>query len=255
MSIPKVIHCIWVGDKPLPPLHKKCIDSWKKHLPEYQIKVWNEKNFPIHSIRFCAEAYHAKKYAFVSDYIRMYALYHEGGIYMDTDVEVLRAFTPEMLQSDGFACYETDQSLCTAILASAPGQKLFGQMLSYYEHTSFINEDGTQNDMPNVQKFTSIAIENGFRPNGTLSSVAGLTIYPQAYFSPLSLYSDEPRICTDTYTIHHFSGTWCDRQTRFVSIWNHGIKGKVTKIVGGRIAGIVYWIVYNLCRLLDHFTG
>lgn len=252
MSVPKVIHCVWVGGKKFPRLPRKCIKSWKKHLPDYQIKIWNEKNFPIDSNRFCAEAYQAKQYAFVSDYIRMYVLYHEGGIYMDTDVEVLRPFTEEMIGGDGFAGFETDYRLCTAVLGCAPGQAVFGQMLDSYASIRFINEDGTKNNIPNVLKFTAIATEHGLKPNDSKQTIAGLTIYPQTFFSPLSLVSDEPCISENTHTIHHFSGTWCNLELRFHSKWNHGIKKRVTSVVGKRLADLIYRIVYNLCRLLDH---
>ena len=88
--IPKIIHYCWFGRKPLPPLAVKCIESWKKYLPDYTIKEWNEDNFDINIVPYTREAYEVGKYAFVSDYARFYILYHHGGLYFDTDVEVIR---------------------------------------------------------------------------------------------------------------------------------------------------------------------
>lgn len=254
MSIPKVIHCVWVGEKPIPRLHRKCIKSWKKYLPGHQLKIWTEHNFPISSNRFCAEAYDAKQYAFVSDYIRMFALYHEGGIYMDTDVEMLRPFSDDMLQADGFMGYETCNTLSSAVLGFAPGHKIPGTMLASYNDIGFINEDGTRNDTPNVHKLTSIAVENGLNPCGTKQFLERVVVYLRIYFSPLPMGSEDSCISKDTYTIHHYSGTWLSHEVRFYTKWKHGLQKRVSGIIGNRLSGVFYRIAYNFCRLLDRLS-
>ncbi len=255
MSIPKVIHYVWVGGKPLPAFQKKCIASWKKFLPEYEIKEWTEENFDVTSNKYCWEAYKAKKYAFVSDYIRIFVLYNYGGIYMDTDVEVIQRFPEEFLECEAFSGYETPGTIPTGIMASIPGQRMFEELLRYYENASFINEDGSQNVITNVYTITKIAERNGFVPDNTKKTVLGFTLYPQTYFCPLSHDSTETVFSENTYTIHHFSGTWCDRKTRFVGNWNKGLQRKVQRIVGCRGARFVYRVMYNAMRFLDYMTG
>lgn len=251
MSIPKKIHYVWVGGKPLPSFQQKCIDSWRKYLPEYEIIEWNEKNFDINANRYCREAYEAKKFAFVSDYIRIYVLYHFGGIYMDTDVEVVKSFDDEFLTCESFSGYETPTSISTGIMGSVAGQALFEKLLSFYDSAVFKNEDGTLNIITNVAIITEIAKENGFVPDNTRKSILGFTVFPQTYFCPLSHDTDETCFTEKTYTIHHFSGTWCNRKTRFVVRWNHTWKRKVERIVGITGTQTIYWLIYNMLRVID----
>ena len=254
MSIPKVIHYVWVGGKPLPPFQKKCIESWSKYLPDYEIKEWNERNFDISANRYCKEAYESKKYAFVSDYIRIYVLYHYGGIYMDTDVEVIQPLSQEFLECEAFSGYETPGTIPTGIMGSIPGQRMFQAILQFYEKASFLREDGSCNIITNVQIITQIAKEHGFVPDNTKKSILGFTLYPQTYFCPLSHDSENACFSEDTYTIHHFSGTWCDRKTRFVVKWNHGMKQKSQRLLGKTGAALFYRVAYNVARLLDYLT-
>lgn len=251
MTIPKIIHYVWVGPKKPPSLTKKCIDSWRKYLPDYEIIEWNESNFDISSNRYCREAYEAKKYAFVSDYIRICVLFQYGGIYMDTDVEVLQPFNDEFLECEAFSGYETSASISTGVMGCIPGQKMFKKILDFYENAVFTNDDGSYNSVTNVAIITKIASELGFVPDGTLKTVLGFTIFPQTYFCPLSHDTDETCFTPNTYTIHHFSGTWCDRKTRFVVHWNHGMRKMTEKIVGRKGAAFVYRVIYNILRLLD----
>ena len=251
MPIPKIIHYVWFGGKELPQAAQKCIASWKKYLPDYEIKEWNEQNFDVTVNRFCYEAYKAKKYAFVSDFIRIYVLYNYGGIYMDVDVEVVKPFDEKFLGCESFSGYETSKTIPTGIMGSCKGQKFFGKILEYYEKESFINGDGTLNMTTNVKIITDIAKVNGFIPNGEQQTILGFTIYPQTYFCPLSHDTDETFFSSNTYTIHHFSGTWCDRCTRFVGNWNHNYKSRLEKSVGRVLAGIIYKVLYNYNRFLD----
>ncbi len=114
--IPKIIHYCWFGRGKLPELAFKCMDTWKKYLPDYQLRLWNEDTFDITSHPYVFEAYQSKKYAFVTDYVRLYALYHFGGIYMDTDVEVIRNLD-ELLDLPGFSGFESEKDVPTGIMA------------------------------------------------------------------------------------------------------------------------------------------
>lgn len=251
MLIPRVIHYVWVGPKKMPRLAERCISSWKKFLPDYEIIEWNEHNFDINCSQYCREAYEAGKYAFVSDYIRIAVLYKYGGIYMDTDVEVLQPLSEEILACDGFSGYETPRTIPTGIMGCVPGQAMFKAILEYYDSTPFIKEDGTYNVVTNVEIITNIAIKHGFLPDGSKKTVLGFTLFPQTYFCPLSHDTDETYFSKYTYTIHHFSGSWCDNKTRFVNVWNHRVKKKCVKIVGKRLTDLIYRIVYHFCILLD----
>ena len=128
--IPKTIHYCWFGGNPLPDLAVKCIDSWKKYCPDYEIKEWNEKNFNLDACPYVREAYEAKKWAFVSDYARLYAMVTEGGIYMDTDVEVLKPLD-EYLDNLAFSGFQTEKEIPTGIMACEKGFPLFNSDLYY----------------------------------------------------------------------------------------------------------------------------
>lgn len=252
MSIPKIIHYCWFGGKPLPKLAVKCINSWKKYLPDYEIKEWNENNFDVNICKYCSEAYTEKKWAFVSDFVRIYVLVNFGGIYMDTDVEVVKSFDETFLQNEAFSGFETTTSIPTGIMASIPGQRFFSELLEVYISKSFIKNDGKPDLTTNVQLITEIGKKYGLIPNNSLQTINGFTLYPQTYFCPLSHSGSETCISDQTYTIHHFAGSWCDRKTKFVGKWNTTYKTKITNLLGESIATIVYKSCYNICRLFDN---
>lgn len=220
-------------------------------MPDYEIKEWNEHNFDISQNLYCKQAYEDRKYAFVSDYIRIFVLYNYGGIYMDTDVEVLQPFPEEFLECEAFSGYETPNTIPTGIMASIAGQRMFGEILKFYEDTPFINEDGSRNIITNVYTITKIAKEHGFVPDNTKKEVLGFTLYPQTYFCPLSHDSTDTCFSEHTYTIHHFSGTWCDLKTQFVGKWNKGLGNQMKERLGETGAGFVYRVAYNAMRFLD----
>lgn len=255
MKIPKIIHYVWVGPQKLPALAQKCIASWKKHLPDYEIIEWNEHNFDINSNRYCREAYSAKKYAFVSDYIRIAVLCEYGGIYMDTDVEVIKPFADDILNCEAIASYETPTTIQTGVLGCIPGQQMFERILEYYQQATFVNSDGTYNMITNVKIITDLAKEYGLEPDGRMGNVLGLTLFPQTYFCPLCNNSSDTFFTENTYTIHHFSGSWCNRQTRFVGDWNRKYSKPCTRIIGRKGADLVYRIVYHISQLIDQLCG
>ena len=206
--IPKIIHYCWFGRGEMPEDAKRCIESWHKYLPEYEYRLWNEDNFDLNSNKFVKEAYHSRKFAFVTDYVRLYALYSEGGVYMDTDVEVLRSLD-EFLAYPAFSGFEVDEAIPTGIMGAEKGSLWAKRELEYYETQSFILPNGAYNTKPNVQIITEHAMQLGLVPNNQFQIVnEELAIFPKDYFCPKSYVDGEIRLTANTYTIHHFAGSW-----------------------------------------------
>ena len=208
MSIPKIIHYCWFGGKPKPELAEKCIRSWKKHCPDYEIHEWNEENFDVSKApRYVQQAYEARRWAFVSDYVRLKALTEMGGVYMDTDVEVIKSLDP-YLKHQAFAGFENEQSIQTGLLACEKEFPLFLSFLDYYSSAEFLREDGTADTTTNVQILSGICKEHGFIPNGQFQQVEGLAVYPKDVFCPVEYDTMKLRKTRRTVTIHWFSGSW-----------------------------------------------
>ena len=207
--IPKLIHYCWFGNNQMPELSCKCIRSWKKHLPHYQMKLWNEDSFDVNSNLYVKEAYEAKKYAFVTDYVRLYALYHYGGVYMDTDVEVLKPYD-DLLHLSAFSGYEGDRysSFPTGVMASAKHGVWVSEQLAYYESARFINPDGSLNMTTNTQTISRIMMENGFDLNGEYQIYKDdMHAFPKDFFCPKSS-TRLLKVTKNTYCIHHFLSSW-----------------------------------------------
>ncbi|NRO57247.1 hypothetical protein IMAU60066_01679 [Lactobacillus helveticus] len=205
--IPKVINYCWFGGKPLPASVKDYIQTWKEKCPNYIIKEWNENNFDINSNDYVKEAYSHEKWAFVSDYVRLYVLVNYGGIYLDTDVEVLKNLD-SILKYDGVCGFEDKNKLSTAILACKPGFFLFKQWLKLYQDKTFILKDGTLNEEPNVIPFTKLCQRYGLNLNGKRQRIKGLEIFPSDVFSPQNYKTGKINITSNTLTIHNFKESW-----------------------------------------------
>lgn len=231
MPIPKKIHYCWFGRNPLPELAVTCIESWKKYLPDYEIIEWNEDNFDITKNKYVTEAYESKKYAFVSDYVRLYALYHFGGIYMDTDVEVLKSLDI-FLENQAFSGFEDKVHIPTGIMACEVKFSLFKEFLEYYSDMPFLKSDGTHNLTTNVTTITSICKKYGLKKNNTLQTIQGFTLYPNAYFCPKSYETGVIEITNNTYTIHHFSGSWLTTEEKTKQAKKKKIYQKYGKYLG-----------------------
>lgn len=224
--IPKIIHYCWFGRGPLPELAQKCIASWKKYLPDYEIKEWNEDNFDVNIIPYTAEAYQAKKYAFVSDYARFWILYKYGGIYFDTDVEVIRPID-DIVERGNFMGFETDPKSQLKENASeasvnpglgmgvAPGLGLIKKMLDFYEgkHFKFIPDGIGQLTIVHIA--TEVLNQAGLKQQPGIQLVNDVWIYPTEYFCPINLKTGRIHIEANTRTIHHYAGTWQDKHFSF----------------------------------------
>jgi len=206
--IPKIIHYCWFGNAELSPLAQQCIASWKKYLPNYEITLWNEKNFDVEKNRFSREAYAAKRWAFVSDYVRAYALYEHGGIYMDTDVEVLKNLDSFLIHP-AFSGFENDSLISTGIMGSRSRHWWMKEILNYYENRSFYRDNGKENIKPNTFLITELAKSHGFVEGNSYQVLDGeVYLYPSEYFCPKDPRSDQIVLTQNSHTIHHFAGSW-----------------------------------------------
>ena len=219
--IPKIIHYCWFGRGKMPELANKCIASWKKYCPDYEIVEWNEDNFDISCCDYVKEAYENKKYAFVTDYVRLYVMYNYGGIYMDTDVEVVSSLDP-YLQHQGFSGFESEIYIQTAIMAGEKGYSLFEEILSYYKERHFLKEDGSLDTQTNVITITALLKEKGFIPNGKFQVIDGFALYPRDYFCPLDDSTGVMHKSKNTVTIHWFNKSWVDQKIR--------VRSKITRV-------------------------
>ena len=224
--IPKIIHYCWFGGNPLPELAQKCIASWKKYLPDYEIKEWNEDNFDVNMIPYTAEAYRQKKYAFVSDYARFWILYKYGGVYFDTDVEVIRPMD-DIISKGNFMGFEMDPDgenspgkyaprYCFDV---APGlgmgfekeNPFIKLMLDKYEPMKYetpIFPWGKTIVAYTTEELCKMGLEN--KPGK--QTVENITIYPHEYFAPINVISGRLHITENTYTIHQYMGSWGDKR-------------------------------------------
>ncbi|MDR0473287.1 MAG: glycosyl transferase [Treponema sp.] len=204
--IPKIIHYCWFGGNPLSELAQKCIASWKKYFPDYEIREWNELNYDINKIPYTNEAYNARKYAFVSDYARFDILYQYGGIYFDVDVEVIKPFD-DILKDGGFMGFELTKTLGIGCNA---GLGIVYQILEFYATLHFVNHDGSYNTHTVVEYVTTILKKYGLKMENTIQQFDGFFVYPTEYFCPKDYGTGILNITKYTYTIHHFAGSWLE---------------------------------------------
>jgi mannosyltransferase OCH1-like enzyme len=213
--IEKTIHYCWFGGKPLPKLALRCIDSWEKNLEGYQIKRWDESNFDVNKIPYTREAAMAGKWAFVSDYVRFHVLFNEGGIYVDCDVEVIKPFDDILLKNTMFGGFENDTFVAPGlILGSVKGTTLFNEVLEKYSKRHFvINNKMDETTVPSF--FTEILLNYGLVQNGKFQKVNDFVVYPKFYFAPIDEITMKLNISEETFTIHHYAGSWLSKRTRF----------------------------------------
>lgn len=210
--IPKIIHYCWFGRGEMPELAVKCIASWHKFMPDYEYKLWNEDNFDVTSVPYVKKAYESRKFAFVTDYVRLYALYTEGGIYMDTDVEILKPLD-DLLELTAFTGYEGSKTKppVTGIMASEAGGEWVKEQLDSYEGAHFIQQDGSLDLTTNTIRISRIMRENGFVQNGQYQVYKDLHVFPVEYFCPRQT-TGEFLLTDNTYCDHHFMRTWNDNK-------------------------------------------
>lgn len=216
--IPKVIHYCWFGGNPLPKSAQKCIASWRKYLPDYEIKEWNESNFDVNIIPYTAEAYKAKKYAFVSDYARFWILYKYGGLYFDTDVEVIKNMDDIIAKGPFMGCENEAKAGATPTQLG-----LYGEILDIYKDKHYILPDGSYSSETVVTITTDLLCKYGLKNINDIQEVAGVLVYPKEYFCPKDWISGKITFTNFTYTIHHYDASWLP--------WYQKVKLNIKKVL------------------------
>lgn len=227
--IPKIIHYCWFGGNPKPDDVKAYISSWKKFCPDYKIQEWNESNFDVNENTYCKEAYQAKKWAFVTDYVRLKALYEVGGFYMDTDVEVVKNLDPLRIYN-AVSGYESKTRIPTGTMAACRDNEWIGMLLEDYEHRHFVKKDGQYDLTTNVKIITKLTAQKYNLDLNGKKTVFGdnMILLPFEYLCAKSWKNGKIIKTEDTFTIHHFNGTWLSKSGQFKML----IRRKICKFFG-----------------------
>lgn len=267
-EIPHVIHYCWFGGNPLGSDEQRCIKSWRKFLPDYEIKRWDESNFDVRSCAYVAEAYDSGKWAFVSDYARFKILYEEGGLYFDTDVELISSID-DIVAAGPFMGCETDKSELAGSdhgeylpmvapglgLGVCPGNDLYREILDSYEEERFLRADGSNDLTTVVIRVTSILAKHGLHPSNDVQNVGGVLIYPAEYFNPKDYWTGNVILTGNTRSIHHYKASWHDEQemeekrltTEFI---DKGISIKVSAMLAKIVMIVRYRQLDRLLRIM-----
>lgn len=247
VNIPKVIHYCWFGGNPLPELAIKCIESWKKYLPDYEIKRWDESNFDVNIIPYTQQAYEAKKYAFVSDYARLWILYNYGGLYFDTDVELIKPMADIIAAGPFMGCENPfkKNGLPASLgvnpglgLGTNSGHEFYKQLLDLYSNLKFYKPNGALNTKTIVEYTTELLCKKGLLNTPDIQIIDDIYIYPKEYFCPQDYQTGIIHIQNETRSIHHYSASWLTKKDK--------LKIKISNILGPHISKICANIIYKI---------
>lgn len=237
----KILHYFWFGGNPLPAKTLKCIESWKKFLPDFEIRRWDESNFDVNANLYIRQAYAAGKWAFVSDYARFKILEEYGGLYFDTDVEVIRPLD-ELLELDAFAGFETERFIAPGLVlwSKEPRHPIITAMRELYDSIPFLDENGERIKKNVCGLFTELLTPYGFVPNGQKQVCGGMTLFPRDYFNPFDDATGVLHKTENTYTIHWYDKSWMspsrifrNKCTRLLHrIFGKDIKKKILRLFG-----------------------
>ena len=212
--IPKIIHYCWFGRGEKPELAKKCIASWRKFCPDFEIREWNEDNCDYLAMPFMAEAYAAKKYAFVSDVMRLIVLEQYGGVYFDTDVEVIRDITP-LLDDEGFIGFENDRYVASGLtIAAVEHHPVIQAMIAEYKELHYAQADDSVMPVGCPLLNSNVMERFGLVRNGQEQVVAGIHVYPEDFFNPMDSTTGKLNKTKNTYSIHWYSMSWLPSHTQ-----------------------------------------
>ena len=212
--IPKKIHFCWFGNNPIPDRYLAWMETWKKYCPDYEIIRWDESNYDITKNKYMLEAYQQKKWAFVPDYARLDIIYNHGGIYLDTDVKILKSFD-DLLFLEGFAGFESEHYVALGLgFGARKKMPIIKVMRDAYDNLRFIRNDGHLNLTPSPKYQTNTLMQLGLIGNGEYQVVKGMTIFPEKMFSAKSIFTRQVKTCTYSHSIHHYDASWVDQSIR-----------------------------------------
>lgn len=278
MHVNKTIHYCWFGNNPLGEREHACIASWKKYYPDWEIIQWSEVNFDINQCDYVREAYKAEKWAFVSDYVRFFVLYQHGGLYFDTDVELIKPIDDlinrgpfmgfefnvpssgeedyiEALRSVGVSAPTVNPGLG---LYATPYLDVYGEILTSYENDHFTKVDGTLNQSTVVERVTNILLSKGLNTcKAGIQQVAGVTIYPSDFFNPKNYFTGKVCITENTRSIHHFSMSWHSKREQFeyevaTRLRSRGVNHSAARKVAALARVVRYLDVPRLSRWMNN---
>lgn len=229
----------------MPKIMKKCMKSWQKYCPGWKIIRWDEDSFDLNSSVWTKQAYEAKKYAFVADYVRLKALHEMGGVYLDTDQELIKPLTPFM-EHEAFLGFMDHQNISAGVIGAEKGHGVIAEMFDYYKDRPFF-KDGSQDIKPNTNWMTDILLERGLVLDDTYQDLGDIAVYPQTYFCPTSCVSIQDLTGPDTVSLHHWAMTWRTEKAKkdFARVKRHQRKWYKAWI----------WLVYLPLRLPRKILG
>lgn len=246
MSIPKIIHYCWFGNNPKPKSVLECIESWKKYCPDFEIKEWNESNYDISSNLYCKQAYELKKWAFASDYARLDIINNYGGVYLDTDVELIKPIY-DLLKYDFFIGRQEGFQVNTgAGFGAVKGHKVLKLMLSDYEKIHFIKPDGSMDLLTCPTRNSECLFNRGLMKDDSFQIVEKVAVFPIEYFSPFNVWTGRLNVTHNTYSIHHCDATWNPDESK---------KNRFFRFLKYRISDILDFFIHIPNRVLRKLFG
>lgn len=237
--IPKIIHYCWFGKGEMSETDKACLDSWREVLPDYQIKRWDESNFDVNCCEYAREAYKAKKWAYVSDCARYMILDKEGGLFLDTDVRVLKSYNPLLKEQCFLGVERPNYSVAPGlVIGTVPGHHMIKEMVNVYEHTKFLNPTEVPKAPTSPDYITELLKNYGFVQENKLQHLKDVTIYPYEYFAPMDSVTGLTNISNETYSVHLYNTSW---ETDDVRLW-HERRYKLNRRFGVKVGRYIYLI-------------
>lgn len=210
--IPKILHYCWFGDKAIPKKNLQWMKSWEKFCPDYKIIEWNERNYDVSKNRYMFEAYKAKKWAFVPDYARLDIIYQHGGIYLDTDIELVKNLD-EFLYQEAFCGFENEKAIAFGLGFGAKKHfNILKEIMNDYRDLSFKNLDGSLNLTASPFYLTNVMRRFGLKLNGKYQIVKEMAVYPEKVLCGKNFHTGNYRITKDTYAIHHYDASWFSKE-------------------------------------------
>lgn len=240
--IPKKIHYCWFGSNAIPEKDINNIETWKKYCPDYEIIRWSEENYDVTKNKYMYDAYLNRKMGFVPDYARFDIIYNEGGIYLDTDVEIVKPLD-DLISNEAYLGIEEGAFVNGGIGFGAEAHnEIIKGLRDMYDNLSFINEDGSLNLTPSPYFITDFLVSKGYVRKNCKQNIEGVTVYPSDYFSPKSFSTGKINCTSNTYTIHHYNATWLTPEEHKKLTRNQ----KINRIFGLKLGT---WIVKSLSKI------